>query len=440
MNHKIFDYTVTSGIMIFFGAISFGQNSLTVDGAINEGLHGSPEIQRARAAKSEMEWKHFEALGAGFLPKISANGHHYLSEQYTFTTINFSGSFLSFPGFYPTDSAAFDVTIPVFDGLANIRNLQAASLVEGASTAELSHAEFQLREEIRLAFFKSLAANELQSVADQNVRTLQDHLKQVEAQKHGGVATNYDVLRVQVQLNEARADLIDSQDNYETARRKLSQLLGLESDERPLYGLLPIPTADKVKGLKWEDAPKERFDIRALILKAQAAEAARKAQAVWFIPSIYVAGEYMWYNAQIFNNTVQSTGNYLNAYNVGLFLKWNIFDGGVALAQEKEASYHAIQTEKVAQSARLQIPYDFEYWKRRYLSNTDHYISKKFDITRSEESVRIAKEEERAGTRTSSETLDAELDLFRAKAGVVNALVNAAEAKIRLELALGREI
>jgi outer membrane protein TolC len=54
--------------------------------------------------------------------------------------------------------------------------------------------------------------------------------------------------------------------------------------------------------------------------------------------------------------------------------------------------------------------------------------------------VRLAKEEERAGTRTSTETLDAELDLFRAKAGVVNALVNAAEAKIRLELALGREI
>ena len=52
----------------------------------------------------------------------------------------------------------------------------------------------------------------------------------------------------------------------------------------------------------------------------------------------------------------------------------------------------------------------------------------------------MQKAEERAGTRTSSETLDAELDLFRARAGVVNAQVNASEAQIRLELALGRRL
>ena len=285
-----------------------------------------------------------------------------------------------------------------------------------------------------------MAAGQLQSVAEQNVKTLEDHLKQVDTQKRGGVATNYDVLRVQVQLNEARADLIDTQDEYSNARKKLTQLLGLDADNRPLTGALPVPDSDRVRALRWDAMPKERPDIEALNLRAESAEKSRQAMATWYVPSVSVMGSYMWYNAQFFNVTVQDTGNYLNAYNVGIFLKWNIFDGGVSLAQEKESAYRTIQAEKTAEAAKLQMPFDFEYWKRRYLSNTDHYTSKKFDITRSEESVRIAKEEERAGTRTSTETLDAELDLFRAKAGVVNALVNAAEAKIRLELALGREI
>jgi outer membrane protein len=137
---------------------------------------------------------------------------------------------------------------------------------------------------------------------------------------------------------------------------------------------------------------------------------------------------------------VSGSGNYKPAYSIALALSWNIFDGGVALAQSKQAVYQQIQADKKTEAARLQVPYDFNYWKKRFLSNTDHYEARKYDVERSEESVRLAKEEEKAGTRTSTETLDAELDLFRSKAGVVNAQVNALEAQIRLELALGRTI
>ena len=413
---------------------------LTIDAAVQEGLDRSPDIQRVRAAKSESEWRHFEALGGGFFPRLSASALHYFDTRYTDTAIVFGGTPLTFPGFYPTNSLSLDVSVPIFDGLANIRNLQAASSDEDAATEELARAEFELKEGIRLAFYRSLAASGLQDVAEQNVKTLEDHLKQVDVQKSGGVATTYDVLRVQVQLNEARADLMDAQDTYSQARKKLTQLLGLDSDDRPLTGELPVPDTSKVKDLALGNAPELRDDIRALNSRAESAEHSHQASLAWLVPSISLAGDYTWYDSQIFNQTVQDTGVYLNAYNVGIFFKWNLFDGGVALAREREAAYRAIESEKASQSAKLQVPYDFDYWKRRYLSNTDHYISKKFDITRSEESVRLAKEEERAGTRTSTETLDAELDLFRSKEGVVNAQMNAAEAQIRLELALGKEI
>jgi outer membrane protein TolC len=413
--------------------------SLTIENAVREGLGQSPDIQKAQAIQSETEWKHFEALGAGFLPKIEANAHHYFDTKYTITSINF-GSPMMFPGFYPTDSFGVDATLPLFSGLSGLRGLQAASLEEDAASAELEHQQFQLRLEIRLAFYKALAAAQLQDVASQDVKTLEDHLKQIETRKHGGVATNYDVLRVQVQLNEARANEIDAQDNFAIARQELTRLLGLKDDNRQLVGSLPVPDANRVKSLSLNGVPADRTDLRAMNLRAEAAHRLRQAKAAWYVPSISINGEYMWYNAQSFDQVIKDSGNYWNAYNVGVFLKWNLFDGGVSIAQDGQASDRMIQAEKTVQAEKLKVPYDFEYWKRRYVSNTDHYVSKKFDITRSEESVRLAKEEERAGTRTSTETLDAELDLFRAKAGVVNALVNAAEAQIRLEMALGREI
>jgi len=52
--------------------------------------------------------------------------------------------------------------------------------------------------------------------------------------------------------------------------------------------------------------------------------------------------------------------------------------------------------------------------------------------------VRLATLAVRAGTKTHSEALDAELELFRARAGIIHAQIDAAEALSSLQLALGR--
>lgn len=414
---------------------------LTLEGAIEEGLARSPQIIKSRALAEESSWKRVEHLASGFLPKLSISGAQYLATQYSTTIFTAFGG--NFPGFFPNTTFSVDLKIPIFDGLANINNWQGSSLAEEASKKELSRAEFQLKTDIQLAFFQSLAAALLDDVAEENVKTLEDHLRQVSVQKQGGSATRYDMLRVEVQLNDGRADAIDAKDNVILTRRKLNQLIQLESDDRVLRGSLPIPEKTKVKDLTYTQISEERDDIQALQLKAQAAEKFHSAQKAWLSPNISLGGQYLLYGQQSVTLTplaVTNTGNFQSAYQVALYLKWNLFDGGVSLAQANQAAYREIASQKDVDSAKMGVPYEFDYWKRHYLSNSDHYTSKKFDITRSEESVRLAKEEERAGTRTSTETLDAELDLFRARAGAVTSQVNAAEALIHLELVLGRSI
>jgi outer membrane protein TolC len=304
----------------------------------------------------------------------------------------------------------------------------------------MNRAEFQLSQDVRLAFYQALAASQLELVAEQNVKTLEDHLRQVDVQRQGGAATKYDTLRVSVQLNEARADAIDAKDNETLTRKKLTELIGLEQDSRPLEGTLPIPDTTQVKDLEVTGVPTERSDIQALEMRADAADKSRSAENAWLIPAVSLGGQFMMYDEMLYNNAVVDNNKYEQAYNVGVFLTWNLFDGGVSYSKSRQAEYRQIEAEKTSQEAKLQLPYEFSYWKKRFLSNADHYLTRQLDVSRSEESVRLAKEEEKAGTRTSTETLDAELDLFRAKAGVVNAQVNAAEAEIRLELVVGRKI
>lgn len=427
-----------------FGGLAFADGTLprtlTVEQSINESLMNSPTVQKAEAAVGESRWRHFETLGQGFLPKVSANLTDYFTAQYELTSINFGAPF-TLPGAFPTQSLALNLTVPIFDGLANVNKLRAASLNSDASVQEFDTVKFETVQRVRMAFYQALAAAQLKDVAEQNVKTLEDHLKEVDVQQAGGAATKYDTLRVSVQLNEARADAIDAEDNVTLTRKKLTQLLGLDADDRALVGELPTPNVSKVKNLELSGVPAERADILALDLRAQAADHLHSAQGAWLIPSVSLSGQYIWYN-EVFENAatgaVSSTNTFPTAYNIGVMLTWNLFDGGVSLAQTGESSYQQIQAEKKAQEAKVQVPYDFAYWKRRFLSNADHYEARQLDVERSTESVRLAKEEERAGTRTTSEALDAELDLYRSKAGVVNAQVNAIEAQLRLELTLGR--
>jgi outer membrane protein TolC len=417
--------------------------SLSLDMAINEALHDSPTIQSSEAAVSRGKWQQFEAVGAGFLPRITAGFTHYLGENYESSNINFGGSNLAFPAAFPTNMLTINAVVPLFDGFANINHLQAAALEKTAAEQELDRAKFELSQQVKLAFYQALAAALLQDVARENVKTLEDHLKEVEIQRNGGAATQYDTLRVSVQLSEGRADAIDADDNAVLARKKLNTLLGLEQDDRPLVGALPEPDPSRAKDLELSGVPVDRTDIQALESREEAASKTSNEKNLWLVPSVSLGGQFNYYevmNESTVSGTVSGSGNYQSAYNIALLLSWNLFDGGVSLAKGREASYQHIQEDKKAEQAKIEVPYDFAYWKKRFLSNTDHYKTRKYDVERSQESVRLAKEEERAGTRTSTETLDAELDLFRSRAGVVNAQVNALEAQIRLESTLGRAI
>jgi outer membrane protein TolC len=126
------------------------------------------------------------------------------------------------------------------------------------------------------------------------------------------------------------------------------------------------------------------------------------------------------------------------AYQVGFAADWDLFSGGATLAHERQAAARAEQARQGERKARQQAQWDRELWTRRLAYSTELYRAKQEDVDKSKESVRLATLGEKAGTRTSTEVLDAELDSFRAAAGAVSAQMDAAEALINLELALGQ--
>ncbi len=417
--------------------ISSGTTYLNLEQAISEGAVNSPKIEVARSASEEARWKKRESL-SGFLPNVTLVGTDITSQNYMVSnfTMPTLGT-MTIANVVPSWNYTLSAQLPIFDGFASTNNYRAASSGEEAVANDYSWTQFKVEKEITLQFFKALGSQILKDVAEQNLKTIEDHLRDVLLFKKAGVSTNYDVLRVEVQVSEAKSEVMNAQDNSEIAKQKLAEILGEEREIRALNGDLPVLKADRIRATNL-DSFRQRSDLLSLEKKKESLEFSETAASRFWSPKISLFGNYSYYNN--INTNFPDSAAFRDAYQVGVTLTWNLFDGMLSISRSKESVERRYQAEKSLRMARLAAMNDFEMWKRKYLYYCNVYQSRVGDVDKSSESVRLAREGHRVGARTNTDILDAESELFRARAGVINAQIGAIEALINLELATGQRL
>ncbi|HEY8270237.1 MAG TPA: TolC family protein [Pseudobdellovibrionaceae bacterium] len=409
--------------------------SLTLQQAIRESGEHSPRLQKAKAMQEESSWKKIEALNS-FLPTLTAQANYLFNKKYLLTDVRLNPSQpeVSIAQVIPTTLFTVTGTLPLFEGRAGLNRYSSASSFSSASQKEYAWTEFQISREVILQFYKTLAAKELLQVAEQNLKTLQDHLKDVNLFKKAGISTNYDVLRVEVQVSEAESEVLNTTDNLSAARNKLTEIMGLEFDQRELVGTWPTFNAKKTENLIKAKLT-ARQDLQALELRSEGARSLSHAASSYWIPRLALFGQYQYYNNR--DDHYDSWDKYREAYQVGLSMTWNLFDGMTSIARDHESFQQSVQSDKSLVQARLKAQQDLEFWKRKYLYFGTVFRARQSDVLKAEESVRLARQGKKVGTRTDTDILDAEVELFRARAGLVNAQMGALESLVNLELTTG---
>jgi outer membrane protein TolC len=418
--------------MVFL--ISFGAQALTLDEASRTAEASSHElkISSLEARESELE---AQKSFAGFLPKVDLTGRHIFNERFEELELEFGGSNVVIPAIQPYSALGVHARLDVFSGFKTVNGLRAARAGRSAAELKLERMRQSLRTEVRSLFYKALGTQMLIAVADQNVKTLAEHLDDVNARVRSGVSTRFDVLRIEVQLEEARTEKTAAEDAAMVARSRLFEKIAATDDGRPLSGNLP----EDWSGLDLGDLQAKRADREAQVLSVEREhDLARAAKAHW-LPELSLYGTQEWYNN--YNHALtQDDERFKSAYQYGLMLSWNLFDGGASLASQRQAVVaEREEAEKLAALDRA-IPADIDEARRRLLHDISTYKAKLSSIHKAEESVRLAKSGLRAGIRTNTEVLDAVVDMNRAKATAVRAQIDAVEALGTLELAVGRPL
>jgi outer membrane protein TolC len=411
--------------------------ALNLDQATHEAEANSPDLRRLQAVSERLSWGKLDAAST-YLPHLTAGFDHYFKSEYMRENVVFGGAVIGFPAAYPQDSLNLEAEITVFDGFAGMDRFRAARLNAEAAELDLRRARLNLSANVRNAFCQALAAQKLVEVAKQNVNTLEEHLAHARLTERSGYGVRFDVLRIEATLEEARAELESAENNVFIARDGLTVLLGQSThDDRPLEGELPVlKEADIPKDLSLD--PAARSDMQAQFLREQASAQEVSAAHGAYLPSLSVFADEQYYKFGSFDPAIEPTPGYQNAWAFGLRLRWNIFDGGHTYARAQMASAAAGEAAAQTQKEMTRLPREFDTWKRKYFYSVSLYRARVRALKQFEESVRLAGVSLRAGTRTHTEMLDAELDLFRARGGVVRAQAEAIEALGNLELAAGR--
>ncbi|NTV52341.1 MAG: TolC family protein, partial [Candidatus Firestonebacteria bacterium] len=297
--------------------------------AIGEARQNSPDLQRAVSAVEEASWKRLEFASA-HLPHLSAGLNQVLDTKYAYLGVYFGPAAVEFPSAMPSSTLDLQATWMIFDGLETLHAYQAADFNFQAAQADLKRADFLLEQSIRVRFFQALAAAELLQVANQNILTLEEHLAIANAGQRSGISTRFNVLRIEAQLEEAKAEKNLAEDNALITRKNLSQVMGLGEDERLLQGNLPVPD-DKLVPADLKPALEERADIKAQDARQTGAEKAGAAAGGFWWPRLMLYADEEYYKYKAYDPAIIETPNFKSAYIVGARLQWNLFDGGASL-------------------------------------------------------------------------------------------------------------
>lgn len=412
------------------------KQSLTVEESITIALVNSRSLHASAKKAEYAEAKASEAAAALYPSLKMQAGYMRLSDVPAFQ-IQLPTTLISFPVVLNTYNLKATVQQPLFTGWRFQGIADNAEFTAEATARDYTKDRLDLIFAVRSAYWNVYRTQELKRLTDENVNQVQLHLSDVENLEQQGMATRNDVLKVQVQLSNAKIIQIDASNAVRIAMLSLNSTLGLPlSTEITLTSALTqtdwhIPGLEGLLSL----ALRSRPDLQGMQLRIQAAEAGVTAARGGWWPQIFLTGSY--YYARPNQRIFPALDKFRDTWDVGASLQFDIWNGlatvhqtsqAEALLEQTRASYDIVKDGMILDVTQAYLA--FEQTKEKIALS-------RLAVEQAEENYRITYEKFKSGLTTNSELLDAETATLQSKIQLTTALVDYELAVARLQKSVG---
>jgi OMF family outer membrane factor len=414
---------------------------LKLQDAVDIALARSPQLQLALVAVEKAEGSVREQ-SAGLYPTVQTS----LSYSYVQSaTSKISAALLAQSATSSLSSALAVVESAPLNGQVEINwtifssglvgsNIRAAAQNLSAARLDYARTRQDLIDSVITAYYDLQNADGNVAIGEASVKSAEASYKDARAQERAGTGTRFASLQAEVQLANARVELLEYRNRRVVAQRDLARRLNFA---RPT----DVTAAEAIEqGESWKlpledtifEAYRNRVELPRYLALEQAAKSQEEAYYASVAPQVSVL-----LTGQAYDNAIDRVTGVFTGYSAGVQIQWSAFDGGAAAARAAQAAADA-------KSARLNyidtlntVRYGVESAYADMLTAMLRIDATGTSVTSAEESLRLARLRFQAGVGTQTDVLTADRDLTQARVNRLTALIDFNRAVASIKRAVG---
>ncbi len=401
---------------------------LSLDQALHLALEKNKDIQKAREYENQVKGRYKEEWAAA-LPHfaIQASISHGRDE-----------SMKAYGKTYPleaeTRSAGLGVSQLLYSFGQVESGIRAAKISLKTADDQLHLYQQAALKNVSSAFYDALLSRELYALARQNLEQRTRHLEEARKKYAAGTATDYDVLAAGVATENARPDVIRTENLIRITRDRLRFLLGLENQEVDVQGNLLTPLSGSPS---YEDslaaAWKNRPELSGIKHRIGIAEELVNVYKAMNKPRIDFKAGYGWNYTDI-QITPSAEGP---AWTAGINITFPFFDGlrtqGKVMQAKSDLATLKIEEAKLLDSIVLQI-----HEAVNSVHESEEIVKGlSGTVAQAQRLLAMAEKGYEFGVKTRLDVDDAQLNLMMAQSNLAKARRDHMTAQTNLQWAMG---
>ena len=295
-----------------------------------------------------------------------------------------------------------EVTLPIWmGGKINAAN-RAAKINEKTAVEQGNQTRNALISELVERYFGLSLAEQVVTVRQQVVDGMRRHLEDALALEKNGMIAQSERLYVAFKLAEAERELANAKLQVQTIASALSNTLGRENEWQPVTAMFILSQIEELE--YYQDLAEVRNPLLSQVsLKRQLAEEGVRAQRAEFLPQVAAMGGASFYNYQV-------TG-ILPRWAVGVGVNIKIFDGLSREYKYSAAKQTARRVGELQNKAGQDVAVLVEKLYNQLMNYHNQMISIDASLAFAEEYLRIKQAAFKEGMSSSTDLIDAELNL-----------------------------
>jgi outer membrane protein len=412
--------------------------SLTLDQCLNLALKQNPTILKAR---QEIERAHglVVEVRAAVLPQVNLNGQYAQIDR---------GSIETAPGTSMFDNqqhtwnATIEASQLVYSGGRVSAAIRAARLTDQIALLGFQRTVADTVLAVRSAFYQILLNKALVEVRERSIVLLDRQLQDARHRFEAGTVPQFNVLRAEVELANAKPPLIRAQNDLRLAREALVRLLALDSPSTREFTDINFDGRLAYEHRAWElpaaltQALAQRPELQQAEKQVALNREGLTVAAAGNQPQLSVFADYG-IRERTFSDEMDRS---IQGWTVGARVSWPVFDGLLTRGKVLQARAQLNQATLDQDDTRRGVELEVRQGYSTYRQALELLEAQKKTVEQAEESLRLAESRFRAGAGTQLEVLSAQTAVTDARSNEVQALYDYNVALANLDRVTGAAV